>query len=81
MSGDVRAEFEKWAREHWEEVGYGPMPPQRTAEGYAYGPTQLAWLGWQAGRNAGLEAAARCSEKLGDPASAHNFRALKTGGE
>ena len=42
-----REAFEKWL-ENKPELRYGNQPPQRHGERYSYGPTDIAWMGWQA---------------------------------
>lgn len=44
-----REEFEKWVSDK-HALLYGTEPPIRSKDGYVYGPTDIAWMGWQAAR-------------------------------
>ena len=44
-----RTAFEKWLATK-PELNYGNHPPQRYEDGYSYGPSEIAWRGWQAAR-------------------------------
>ena len=54
LSLEIQREwFERWLKDH-PELNYGAVPPQRDGEGYAYGPTQIAWMSYRFAINAAL---------------------------
>ena len=60
----MREEFEKWVLEQPELTHRGSL--ERYDNGYAYGPTQIAWISWQAATEQALEKAAkRCEDACG----------------
>jgi len=70
-----REQFEKWANAHFVRIPVGNDPlAKNSANGlYVGGQAQLAWLGWQAGRNSALEGLKELAQKW--KAQANDFQA------